>query len=132
MAQMNGDDRHARKQVLLTRIAYQRNQLRREWTQVGRATEPREILRALIGDSLGGTVGRALFGRGPGSANDLVGQALGWLRRYRVAATLVGGVAPLLRGGGRWRRVLRIAALGGAAYLGWRAVRGRPSATRGG
>ena len=121
---MNGDERHARKQVLLTRIAFQRDQLHREWAQVQRATEPRQLLRALIGDSLGSTISRALFGRRPGrGADDLVGQALGWLRRYRVAATLVGGVAPLLRGAGRWRRGLRIAAIAGAGWLGWRIVR---------
>jgi len=125
MAAMNGDERHARKQVLLTRIAFQREALRREWGQVQYATEPRQLLRALIGDSLGGTVGRALFGRGAGGRNDLVGQALAWLRRYRVAASLVGGVAPLLRGSGRWRRLLRIAALVGAGWLGWRLVRDR-------
>lgn len=132
MAALTPDDRHARKQVLLTRIAYQRDQLRREWGQVRRATEPREVLRSLVGDAFGGTLGRALFGRGAGSANDVLGQALGWLRRYRVAATLVGGVAPLLRGAGRWRRALRIAAIGGAAYLGWRLVRDRQTPGRGG
>jgi len=126
---MNGDERHARKQVLLTRIAFQRDQLRREWVQVQRATEPRQLLRALIGDSLGTTISRMLFGRGPaGRTDDLLGQALGWLRRYRVAATLVGGVAPLLRGAGRWRRGLRLAAIAGAGWLGWRVVRAvRPS-----
>jgi hypothetical protein len=112
---MTGDERHARKQVLLTRIAFQRDQLRREWVQVQ---------HALIGDSLGATISRLLFGRRPGgSSDDLIGQALGWLRRYRVAATLVGGVAPLLRGGGRWRRGLRLAAIAGAGWLGWRTVR---------
>ena len=131
---MNGDERHARKQVLLTRIAFQRDQLHREWAQVRRATEPRQLLRALIGDSLGTTISRALFGRGAGAgSDDVVSQALGWLRRYRVAATLVGGVAPLLRGAGRWRRGLRIAAIAGAGWLGWRVVRDlrrSPSATK--
>ena len=120
---MNGDERHARKQVLLTRIAFQRDQLRREWVQVQRASEPRQMLRALIGDSLGSTISRALFGSRPGGGDDLVGQALGWLRRYRVTATLVGSIAPLLRGTGRWRRALRIGAIAGAGWLGWRVVR---------
>jgi hypothetical protein len=122
---MTGDERHARKQVLLTRIAFQRDQLHREWLQVQHATEPRQLLRSLIGNSLGSTISRALFGRKTegGGSDDLVGQALGWLRRYRVAATLVGGVAPLLRGAGRLRRGLRIAAIAGAAWLGWRFVR---------
>ena len=124
---MSPTERHARKQVLLTRIAFQRNELRSELAQVRHATEPRQLLRALIGDSLGGTIGRTLFGtRGSTAPGDLLGQALAWLRRYRVAATLVGSIAPMLRGGGRWRRVLRIGAIAaGAAWLGWRVMRNR-------
>jgi ABC-type phosphonate transport system ATPase subunit len=118
-------DRHARKQVLLTRIAFQRNELRREFAQVRHATEPRQLLRALVGDSLGGTIGRALFGAGPAAAGDLLAQGLAWLRRYRVTAALIGSIMPALRGGGRWRRVLRVGVIAGAAWLGWRVVRKR-------
>lgn len=118
-------DRHARKQVLLTRIAFQRNELRREFAQVRHATEPLQLLRALVGNSLGGTIGRALFGAGPAVAGDLLAQGLAWLRRYRVTAALVASVIPALSGGGGWRRVLRIGVIAGAAWLGWRVVRKR-------
>ena len=122
---MSSAERQARKQVLLTRIAYQRNELRREFAQVRHATEPRQLLRALVGDSLGATIGRTLFGSGAPASGDLLAQGLAWLRRYRVAAALIGSVMPVLRGGSRWRRVLRIGVIAGAAWLGWRAVRSR-------
>ena len=122
---MSSAERQARKQVLLTRIAYQRNELRREFAQVRHATEPRQLLRALVGDSLGATIGRTLFGGGAAASRDLLAQGLAWLRRYRVAAALVGSVMPVLPGGGRLRRVLRIGVIAGAAWLGWRAVRSR-------
>ena len=122
---MSSAERQARKQVLLTRIAYQRNELRREFAQVRHATESRQLLRALVGDSLGATIGRTLFGSGAAASGDLLAQGLAWLRRYRVAAALIGSVMPVLRGGSRWRRVLRIGVIAGAAWLGWRAVRSR-------
>jgi hypothetical protein len=50
---------------------------------------------------------------------------LALLRRYRVAATLFGAVAPLLRGRAHWRRIVRLGVLGVAAWFGWRAVRNR-------
>ena len=62
---------------------------------------------------------------GAGIKGDWLTTGLAWLRRYRVAAALVGGVTPLLRGGGRWRRLLRVAVIGGAGWLGWRFVRDR-------
>ena len=122
---MNAADRHARKQVLLTRIAFQREQLRLDLRQVRHAVEPQQLVRAVLGESLGGTIGRTLFGDRPHNASDLLGQALAWMRRYRVAAALVGGVLPALRGRGRWRRVLRLSVIAGAAWLGWSIVRKR-------
>ena len=126
---MNAEERHGRKQVLMTRIAFERNELGRELTHVRHAIEPRQLLRALIGDSFGGTIGRMLFGSGSHAGStasgDLLGQALAWLRRYRVAAALIGSIAPMLRGGGRWRRVLRVAAIAGVAGLSWLAMRKR-------
>jgi hypothetical protein len=122
---VNAADRHARKQVLLTRIAFQREQLRVDLAQVRHAAEPQQLARALLGDSLGGTIGRALFGGGARNTSDLLGQALAWMRRYRMVAALVGGVLPALRGRGRWRRALRLSVIAGAAWLGWSIVRKR-------
>ena len=116
---MNGVDRHARKQVLLARIAFTRNELRRDVTQFKRAVQVPQLLRAALGQKLGGTL------LGVGIKGDWLTTGLAWLRRYRVAAALVGGVTPLLRGRGRWRRLLRVAVIGGAGWLGWRFVRDR-------
>jgi hypothetical protein len=120
---MSAADRHARKQVLLTRIAFGREELRRDIVRVKQAAQPSHLLRAAVGNTLAGTLGRSLLGAA--ASGDWLGAAMGLLRRYRVVAALVGSAAPLLRGGGPWRRVLRIAVIAGAGWLGWRVVRGR-------
>lgn len=117
---MNAAERHARKQVLLTRIAFTRNELRRDVAQVRRAAQAPQLLRAVVGPRLGAT----LLGGAATLQGDWLATALGWLRRYRAAAGLVGAL-PLLRGGGRWRRLLRMAVTAGAGWFGWRAVRER-------
>lgn len=118
---MNAAERHARKQVLLTRIAFTRNELRRDVAQVKRAAQAPQLLRAVVGQRLGAS----LFGATTGLKGDWLAAALAWMRRYRAAAGLVGAL-PLLRGGGRWRRLLRIAVTAaGAGWLGWRVVRER-------
>jgi hypothetical protein len=116
---MNSAERHARKQVLLTRIALARNELRRDVVQVRRAAQWPHLLRAAFGARFSGVL------LGASARGDWLGTALGWLRRYRVAAALVGGAVPMLRGAGRWRRALRIGLVAGAAWLGWRVVRDR-------
>lgn len=119
---MNALDRHARKQVLLTRIAFERSELRNELAQINRAARLSNLLRG----AFGGTLGKSLFGAaGPAGQGGWVGLALSLLRRYRVAAALLGGLAPILHGRGGWRRVARIGGLAAAAYFGWRAVWGR-------
>lgn len=119
---MNAMDRHARKQVLLTRIAFERAELRDELARVGNAARVSNLLRGAIG----GNVGRSLFGAaGPAGQGGWVGLALSLLRRYRLAAALLGGAAPIVRGRGGWRRVVRVGALAAVAYFGWRFVQGR-------
>lgn len=117
-------DRHARKQVLLTRIAFERSELARELAQVNRAARVPNLLRGLFG---GGGFGRSLFGAGgPAGQAGWVALGLSLLRRYRIAAALLGSVAPLLRGHGRWRRrLLQLGGLAAAAWAGWRLVRSR-------
>jgi hypothetical protein len=123
---MNAVERHARKQVLLARIEYQRHELRRDLVELGHAAEPRQMLRAAIGKRFSGPLGRRIFGSGQPAGADPLLQALGWLKRYRGVAALVGGALPILRGKGRWQRIARFAAAGvGAAYLSWRAVSSR-------
>jgi hypothetical protein len=106
-------DRHAQKQLLLARIAYERLELRRDMARVREAARVPQLLRAVLGVAW------------PGSGQGGLGQALALLRRYRVVATLFGVAAPLLKGRGTWRRAIRLALLGGAAWLGWRAARHR-------
>lgn len=114
-------DRHARKQVLLTRIAFERAALRSEFAHAYQAARLPNLLRGAIG----GNLGRSLFGAaGPGSRGGWVGLAWSLLRRYRVAATLLGSAAAILRGRG-WRRVARVGGLATAAYFGWRFMQGR-------
>jgi hypothetical protein len=111
-------DRHARKQVLLTRIAFERTELRAQLAQVNRAAHWPNLLRGAIG----GGLAQSLFGAaGVAGQGGWVGLALALLRRYRVAAALLGSAAPLLRGrrGGR-RRLARLGGLAAAAYAGWR------------
>ena len=109
-------DRDARKQVLLTRIAFERVELRRDLARVRQAARLSSLLRSALGPKLG----RSLFGAG--GADGWVGVALGLLRRYRIAAALLGGVAPGLRGRRGWPRILRYGALAAAAWFGWRAA----------
>ena len=112
-------DRHAQKQVLLARIAYERIELRRDVAQVREAARLPQLLRAAVGAGLG----QSLFGA---SWPAWLSPVLALLRRYRVAATLFGAVAPLLRGrAAQWRRIVRLSVLGLAAWFGWRAVRSR-------
>lgn len=122
---MSPADRHARKQVLLARIAFERHELRRDMIQLRHAAQPTQLIRAAIGKRFSGPIGRRLFGSGAPPGADPLTQVLGWLRRYRGVAALVGGALPILRGGGRWRRVLRIAVVAGASWMGWRATRDR-------
>jgi hypothetical protein len=126
---MSPIDRDARKQVLLTRIAFERSELARELAQVNRAARVPNLLRGLFG---GGGLGRSLLGAGgPAGQAGWVALALALLRRYRVVATLLGGVAPLLRGHGRWRRhLLQLGGLAAAAWAGWRLVRKREQPVR--
>ena len=117
---MNALDRYARKQLLLTRIAFERAELRRDVARVKQSVRLPQMLRAAVG----GGLGRSLFGAGSAGSSGWVGLGLTLLRRYRVAAALLSGIAPLLRrrpGRGRnWSRLFKLGALAGAAWFGWR------------
>jgi hypothetical protein len=118
----NALDRHARKQVLLTRIAFDRTQLRSDLTRLSQASRLSNLLRGVVG----GSVIRSLFGApSPANQGGWVGLALSLFRRYRIAAALIGGAAPIVRGRGGWRRVLRVAGLGAAAWLSWQFIQDR-------
>ncbi len=120
-------DRDARKQLLLTRIAFERSALRRDLALVREATSVRHLLRG----ALPGGVGQALFGANklPGNTAGWLALGLGLLRRYRTAATLLGGLAPTWSVRRGLRRVRRwgivAAALGAGAWFGWRALQRR-------
>ena len=119
---MNPIDRHARKQVLLTRIAFERATLRSELARVREAAQLPNLLRGTLGANLA----RSLFGApGPAGPGGWVSLALSLLRRYRVAVALLGGLAPALRGRGGWRRILRLGSLAASLYAGWRLAQPR-------
>ncbi len=119
---MDAIDRHARKQVLLTRIALQRAELHRDIARLQQAARVPNLLRAAIGVG----AGRSLFGAASADGEGGWGRlALSLLRRYRVAAALLGGVAPILGRRGGWRRVVGFGAIAAAAWLGWRTMQGR-------
>jgi hypothetical protein len=117
---MNPADREARKQVLLTRIAFERVEMRRELAHVREATHVPRLLRAALGFGLG----RPLFNAGGAPEGGWLHLAMSLLRRYRVAAALLGGVAPVLRGRGL-RRLIKFGLMGAAAWFGWSLVRKR-------
>ena len=116
-------DPEARRQLLLTRIAAERSELRRDVERLRQATTLPHLLRS----ALGLRPGSGWFGAAPGAGAqgraDWIGTAFAWLRRYRLASSvlgaLFGGAAPLLRKRGRWRRLMLLAAAGGAAYWVW-------------
>jgi len=114
-------DLEARRQLLLTRIAFERDELRRDVARLHQATSLPYLLRSIFGIRLKPD----WFGSPGASLGDWVSTGLSWLRRYRLATTvlgtLFGGAAPLLRKRGRWRRLVLLAAVaGGAAYWVWR------------
>ena len=115
-------DDFSRKQLLLTRIAIDRAELRASVVRVRQAVGVPWLLRAVMGADLG----RTLFGAGTGGGADWLRAGLALLRRYRWAATLVSGIVPLLRprerGRTGWRRWLRLGAVGATAWFGWRAL----------
>lgn len=118
-------DHDARKQLLLTRIAFERSLLRSDLIRVRQAASVPHLLRA----ALPGGVGQALFGANhlPADTAGWVALALGLLRRYRTAAMLLGSLAPALglrhrlgRGMRRVRQVGMVVALGAGAWAAWR------------
>lgn len=116
----NPIDRHARKQVLITRIAFERAALRHQVAQVHAAARLPNLLRGAFGAGLARSLLGAVDPQG-----GWVAVALSLLRRYRVAAALLGSVAPVLRGRGGWRRLLRLGSLAAALYAGWRLAQRR-------
>ena len=119
---MNSIDRHARKQVLLTRIAFERAELRRDVAGVQDAVHLPRLLRG----ALGGSVGRSLFGTAA-SRSGWIDAIVSLLGRYRVATGFLSGIAPVRRGRRGWPRMARLVGLAAAAWFGWRAVKGRDS-----
>ena len=114
-------DRHARKQVLLARIAFERFELRRDVARVRQAAQLPQMLRSMIG----GGLGAALLGAGTAGPGGWLNLAMSLLGRYRVVASAFAGMAPLLGGQRGWRRIVRLSVVGAAAWVGWRVVKRR-------
>jgi len=113
-------DREVQRQLLLTRIALERGELRREVTELRAATSLPPLAKTLLRSALGVPPRHAGIAEG---ADSWLETALAWMRRYRVASTLLGtlfgAAAPTLGRRGRWKRLLVLAGLGGAAWWGW-------------
>ena len=123
---MNPDlrlDPEARRQLLLTRIAFERNELLRDIDRLQQATTLPKLVRSLLGLRPGSGWFGVAAGADALGRDGWISTALAWLRRYRLASTvlgtLFGGAAPLLRKGGLWRRLGLLAAAGGAVYVYW-------------
>ena len=138
---MNTMDRDARKQVLLTRIAFERIELRRDVARVEQAARIPNLLRAAVGAGLapsllkkfssrkrGGLLSGALMGDAP--EGGWMGTALSMLQRYRVAAALLGSAVPLFKRRRMVTRIVKLGAVGAAVWLGWRAWSNRDTTTR--
>ncbi len=133
-------DAQARKQLLLTRIALDRVELRYGAARVRQAVGAPLLWRALFGADIGKALPGGSFGGAKTDGAGWLRLGLTLLRRYRLAATVVGGLAPLLglrrgaKSGQRsvWRRAARLAAVGTAAWFGWRALRSRNSGRQSG
>jgi hypothetical protein len=118
-------DRHARKQVLLARIAFERVEMQRDVARVRQAAHLPQLLRSVVG----GGLGASLLGAGTAGQGGWLSLAMSLLGRYRVAAGLLASAAPLLGGRRGWRRVVRVGVFAAAAWLGWRVVRQRGNPT---
>ncbi len=118
-------DRYDRKQVLLARIAFERVELQREVAHVRQAAQLPQLLRSVVG----GGLGASLLGAGTAGPGGWLNLAMSLLGRYRVAAGLLAGAAPLLGGRRGWRRVVRVGVFAAAAWLGWRVVKQRRNPT---
>ena len=138
---MNTMDRDARKQVLLTRIAFERIELRRDVARLEQAARIPNLLRAAVGAGLapsllkkvtsrkrGGLLSGALMGDAPDGG--WMGTALSMLRRYRVAAALLGSAIPLFKKRRMVTRMVKLGAVGAAVWFGWRAWSDRDKTTR--
>jgi len=117
-------DREVQRQLLLTRIALERGELRRDVEELRAATALPPLAKMLLRSAFGAPPRAA----GASGADGWLETALAWLRRYRLASaalgTIFGAAAPTLGRRLRWRSVALLAAMGGAAWWGWATKKG--------
>ena len=120
-------DPQAHRQLLLTRIAFERTEMRRDLNRLRQATTLPHLVRSLLGLGSGSGWFGPATGAGAPNRDGWIATAFAWLRRYRLASAVLGtlfsGAAPLLRKRGRWGRLALLAAAGGAAYWVWSNLR---------
>lgn len=112
-----------RKQIVLTRIALERLELRRDITQLQVSVKVPRLWRAFVGSAIGPAR------RADGAALPWTDWARWLLRRYRLAATLLAATSPLWRrspSAHRGRRVLVVVGAAAAAWAAWRLGRAGP------
>jgi hypothetical protein len=113
---MSAMDRDARKQVLLTRIAFERIELRRDLARVQEAASVPNLVRAAVGEN----VGRALLGAMLPGKTSWLPLAMSMLKKYKVVATLAAGFAPGVTFRGL-KSLTKYAGIASAVWFGWRA-----------
>ena len=117
-------DPEARRQLLLTRIAFERDELRRDVDRLRQATTLPHLVRTLLGlrpgsGWFGGSGGPDALGR-----DGWIATALAWLRRYRLASSVLGA---LFGGTGRGVRQAAPWPLAGASLAAANSQFGRAS-----
>ena len=113
-------DPHTHKQLLLTRIALDRAQLRLAVDDVRRSAS----LGRLLGGAFQSPVLRRVWAVGaPADGGGWLGTALALLRRYRLAATALGLITSVVGPRRRLPRFGLLAAVAGGAWVAWRASR---------
>lgn len=121
-------DRAARKQVLLTRIAFERSQMRGDVAQLRESSQVGNLLRGFFS---GNKWTRSLFGgsdprtRKRGKRDSQEGwlpTALTMFSRYRTAATVVAALAPILGSMAGMGRLVKWGGVAVAGFIGWRTL----------
>lgn len=123
-------DRAARKQVLLTRIAFERSQMKGDVAQLRESSQVTNLLRSFF---RGNKWTRSLFGSGRPRVQGQRGrrgqQEGGWLSvamtmftRYRTAATVVAALTPILGSVAGIGRLLKWGGVAAAGFIGWRTL----------
>lgn len=106
---MSADERAVRIELVRARAALERRRLLRSTERLTQSSSPAELVRSFIPASL-----QSL---GSGNAGDLLGQAVGFARRYPMLLSSLSSLIPVF---GRRKRLMRF---GVGLLLSWQIAR---------